>query len=50
MGLRTGIDLNALFAARDVLREGLPHETLYGMTPEAGLPPGFRSASTTGAS
>ncbi len=41
MGLDTGIDLERLMAAREVLRAGLPGEPLHGMTPEAGLPPGF---------
>jgi len=41
MGVRTGVDLNRLFAAREVLRAGLPNEPLYGMTPEAGLPKGW---------
>ena len=41
MGLRTGIDLNQLIAARDPLMAGLPGEPVYGMTPEAGLPRGF---------
>lgn len=41
MGVPTGVDLERLFAARDALRAGLPGEPLYGMTPEAGLPPGF---------
>jgi hydroxymethylglutaryl-CoA lyase len=40
----TGVDLPALFAARALLQAGLPGEPLYGMTPEAGLPPGFRHA------
>jgi len=44
MGVSTGVALDALFAARDALRAGLPGEPLYGMTPEAGLPPGWRSA------
>jgi len=44
MGLRTGVDLERLMAARDVLRAGLPGEPLYGMTPEAGLPLGFARA------
>lgn len=38
MGLRTGIDLEALLAVRDIVREALPGEPLYGFTPEAGLP------------
>ena len=41
MGLRTGIDLKRLFAARAPLMAGLPGEPVYGMTPEAGLPKGF---------
>jgi hydroxymethylglutaryl-CoA lyase len=45
MGLRTGIDLAALMAARAPLAAGLPGEPLYGMTPEAGVPKGFVPAS-----
>ena len=41
MGVRTGIDLNALIAARAPLMAGLPGEPVYGMTPEAGLPKNF---------
>ena len=41
MGVRTGIDLERLFAARAPLIAGLPGEPVYGMTPEAGLPKGF---------
>jgi hydroxymethylglutaryl-CoA lyase len=41
MGVRTGVDLQRLIAARDPLAKGLPGEPLYGMTPEAGLPKGF---------
>jgi hydroxymethylglutaryl-CoA lyase len=41
MGLRTGIDLKALMAAREPLKAGLPGEPLYGMLAEAGLPLGF---------
>jgi hydroxymethylglutaryl-CoA lyase len=41
MGLRTGIDLEKLIAAREPLKAGLPGEPLYGMTAEAGLPLGF---------
>lgn len=41
MGLRTGINLDALVAARDILLEGLPGETLYGYIQEAGVPKGF---------
>ncbi len=45
MGVRSGIDLEKLFLARKVLVEGLPEEPLYGHTPEAGLPKGFRAAA-----
>ncbi len=41
MGVCTGIDLAALFAARVPLQAGLPGEPVYGMTPLAGLPLGF---------
>ncbi len=41
MGVRTGIDLEKLFAARAPLQAGLPGEPVYGMSPEAGLPKGF---------
>jgi hydroxymethylglutaryl-CoA lyase len=44
MGVRTGIDLDKLFRAREVLQAGLPHETIYGMVPEAGLPKGFEAS------
>jgi hydroxymethylglutaryl-CoA lyase len=38
MGVHTGVDLEKLIAAREPLKEGLPGEPVYGMTPEAGLP------------
>jgi hydroxymethylglutaryl-CoA lyase len=41
MGLRTGIDLERLIAAREIILEGLPGEPLYGNVPNAGLPKGF---------
>ena len=41
MGLRTGVDIEALIEAREPLKQGLPGEPLYGMTPEAGVPKGF---------
>jgi len=41
MGVRTGIDIEQLIAARAPLIAGLPGEPVYGMTPEAGLPKGF---------
>jgi len=45
MGLRTGIDLDRLIAAREILAAALPGEPLYGFTPDAGLPLGFRNAA-----
>ena len=45
MGLRTGIDLGRLIAARGVIQDALPGEPLYGHVPDAGLPKGFRTAS-----
>ncbi|MFT6875063.1 MAG: hydroxymethylglutaryl-CoA lyase [Granulosicoccus sp.] len=44
MGLRTGVDIDALIAAREVLLRGLPGEALYGNVSEAGLPKGFTYA------
>jgi hydroxymethylglutaryl-CoA lyase len=41
MGLRTGIDLPRLLEVRQILRENLPDDELYGFTPEAGLPKGY---------
>ena len=47
MGIATGVDLPRLLAAREPLRVGLPGEPLYGMLPEAGLPPGWVPAAST---
>lgn len=44
MGIATGVDLEKLMAARNVLQQGLPGEPVYGMTPEAGLTKGFTYA------
>jgi hydroxymethylglutaryl-CoA lyase len=44
MGLSTGVDLDRLMAARAVLSDALPGETLYGYVPQAGLPKGFAPA------
>ncbi|NRF66183.1 hydroxymethylglutaryl-CoA lyase [Aquincola sp. S2] len=44
MGVRTGVNLERLIAARAALAQGLPGEPLYGMVPEAGLPKGFESS------
>ena len=43
MGLKTGIDFDALMAARNVVATALPDVELYGFTPDAGLPLGFCS-------
>ena len=45
MGLRTGINLDQLIAARAIISEGLPGEPIYGNVPDAGLPKGFVYAS-----
>jgi hydroxymethylglutaryl-CoA lyase len=47
MGLRTGINIERLIAARAILAGGLPGEQLYGHVPDAGLPKGFQYASAT---
>ncbi len=41
MGVATGVDIERLVAARQVLQQGLPGEPIYGMTPEAGLGKAF---------
>jgi hydroxymethylglutaryl-CoA lyase len=41
MGVKTGVNLEKLMAARVQLQAGLPQEPLYGMTPEAGTPKGW---------
>ena len=46
MGVRTGIDLARLIAARAPLVAGLPGEPVNGMTPEAGLPKGFTQGTS----
>lgn len=43
-GLRTGIDIDRLFAARAIIAGALPGEAIYGHVPEAGLPKGFAYA------
>ena len=45
MGISTGISLDKLFQAREVLVQGIPEEPIYGHTPLAGLPKGFRAAA-----
>jgi hydroxymethylglutaryl-CoA lyase len=41
MGLRTGIDMDRLIAARAAISVGLPGEALYGHMAEVGYPKGF---------
>jgi hydroxymethylglutaryl-CoA lyase len=43
MGLKTGIDIEKLFAVRELVKQSLPDEPLYGFTPDAGLPLGFQT-------
>jgi hydroxymethylglutaryl-CoA lyase len=45
MGVRTGVNLEKLLAARAPLMAGLPGEPVYGMTPEAGLPKGWKQST-----
>lgn len=45
-GIHTGVDIDRLIAARQPLAKGLPGEPLYGMTPEAGLPKGWKQELT----
>ena len=45
MGVSTGIDFAALLKARELLVAGIPEEPVYGHTPLAGLPKGFRAAA-----
>ena len=45
MGLRTGIDFDALLKAREILVNGIPEEPVYGHFAGAGLPKGFRKSA-----
>ena len=45
MGMRTGIDLDKLLAARAVLEEALPAEARHGGLARAGIPKTFRAAA-----
>ena len=45
MGVSTSIDLDKLFLARELLVKAIPDEPVYGHTPLAGLPKGFRAAA-----
>lgn len=42
MGLRTGVDIDKMLAARQIVAEALPDEPLYGFIPDAGVPKGFQ--------
>jgi len=41
MGINTGINLGRLLKVRDIVRAALPGESIYGFTPDAGLPKGY---------
>jgi hydroxymethylglutaryl-CoA lyase len=45
MGLRTGIDLEALLKVRQLVAAALEGEPLYGFTPDAGIPLGHTPAA-----
>lgn len=44
MGLRTGVDIDRLLAAREALHQGLPGEALYGFIADAGVGKNFTYA------
>ena len=45
MGVPTGVNFDKLLEARKLLVAGVPEEPVYGHTPLAGLPKGFRAAA-----
>ena len=45
MGVPTGVNFEKLMEARKLLVAGIPDEPVYGHTPQAGLPKGFRAAA-----
>lgn len=45
MGYSTGIDIERLLAARAIIADALPSESLYGFTADAGLPKGHSGGS-----
>lgn len=47
MGLRTGINLEALIEVRQIVAQALPNEKLYGFTAEAGLPLNYSPTATS---
>jgi hydroxymethylglutaryl-CoA lyase len=44
LGFNTGIDLDRLIKAREIVQRALPNEALYGQMAKAGLPKGFAYA------
>jgi hydroxymethylglutaryl-CoA lyase len=44
LGFNTGIDLEKLIKAREIVQQALPNEALYGQMAKAGLPKGFSYA------
>jgi hydroxymethylglutaryl-CoA lyase len=44
LGFNTGIDLDKLIKAREIVMQALPEEKLYGQMAKAGLPKGFSYA------
>jgi hydroxymethylglutaryl-CoA lyase len=47
MGLRTGVDIEALLEVREIVQRGLPNEQLHGALAQAGLPKGFHPAAVS---
>jgi len=45
MGMRTGVDLNGLLEAREIMEKSLKDEPVHGTFAKAGLPLGFKYAS-----
>jgi hydroxymethylglutaryl-CoA lyase len=45
MGVRTGVDLDKLMAARKLMVDAIPQEPTYGHFALAGVPKGFRAAA-----
>jgi hydroxymethylglutaryl-CoA lyase len=44
LGFNTGVDLEKLIKAREIVQQALPNEALYGQMAKAGLPKGFSYA------
>ena len=45
MGMRTGVDLDGLLEAREIMERQLKDEPVHGTFAKAGLPLGFKYAS-----